>query len=128
MKTTIYFDGACHLCSREIEHYRKIDTAGRLDFVDIAAPSFNALEHQLDPIRVNEEMHVRDADGNLHIGVAAFIEIWRVLPAYQKWVPVATNSKVLPFLKLGYFVFAKIRPYLPKRKTCESGVCSPKIS
>ena len=70
-------------------------------------------------------MHVRDANGKLHTGVAAFLEIWKVMPTYRKWVPIASNSIILPFLKVGYFIFARARPYLPKRKTCESGVCLP---
>jgi predicted DCC family thiol-disulfide oxidoreductase YuxK len=125
MKTTIYFDGACHLCSREIEHYRKIDEAGAFNFVDIADPAFDAQAHGLDPVKVNQEMHVRDARGNLHTAVSAFIEIWKVLPTYRKWVPLVENRVVMPFLKVGYFIFARARPYLPKRKTCYSGVCSP---
>jgi predicted DCC family thiol-disulfide oxidoreductase YuxK len=125
MKTIIYYDGACHLCSREIEHYRKIDKADALEFVDIADPGFDASAHGLDPIRVNQEMHVRDSKGKLHIAVQAFIEIWKVIPLYQKWVRVAENPLALPFLKVGYSAFAKVRPYLPKRKTCYSGVCSP---
>jgi predicted DCC family thiol-disulfide oxidoreductase YuxK len=115
MKTIIYYDGACHLCSREMAHYRIIDLAGDLEFVDIAAPHFDAGAEGLNAKRVNQEMHVRNAKGELHTGVAALIEIWKVLPAYQKWVPVASNPFILPILKVGYFAFARVRPYLPKR-------------
>jgi len=34
---TVYFDGACPLCRREIAHYRSRDRAARIAFLDIAA-------------------------------------------------------------------------------------------
>jgi predicted DCC family thiol-disulfide oxidoreductase YuxK len=121
----LYFDGACHLCSREIEHYRKIAPPGVLSFFDISEKDFDAASHGLDPSKVQEVMHVRDASGNLRLGVDAFIAIWEVLPRYQFLARLARKGFVRPFLDVGYFSFAKIRPYLPRKKLqdCESGTC-----
>ena len=33
----VFFDGGCPLCRREIAHYRRIDTAQRLCWVDAAS-------------------------------------------------------------------------------------------
>ena len=35
----VYFDGGCPLCRSEIAHYRKLDAAGRVDFVDLSSPA-----------------------------------------------------------------------------------------
>ncbi|CRI64811.1 hypothetical protein THIOKS12130002 [Thiocapsa sp. KS1] len=32
---TAYFDGGCPLCSKEIAHYRRIDKAGAIHWVDL---------------------------------------------------------------------------------------------
>ena len=41
--TTVYYDGACPICSREIAQYRKVQGAERLDFVDVTACDANGL-------------------------------------------------------------------------------------
>jgi len=112
---TIYFDGACPLCSREIAHYRKKDTAGRLRYVDIASPSFDAAAHGLDAKRVQKLMHVQLPDGKFATGVDAFIAIWNVLPGYEVMGKVAKLPLVKPLLHLAYRAFAAVRPHLPKR-------------
>ncbi len=128
MKTKVYFDGACHLCSREIEHYRKHTAEAGLEFIDIAHPAFSARAEGLDPVRVNREMHVRDVNGKLHYGVDAFIELWRVMPGYARLSKIAKLPWINPFLQVGYHAFAKIRPYLPKKKGdyCDTGACDLK--
>jgi predicted DCC family thiol-disulfide oxidoreductase YuxK len=118
-KTCIYYDGACYLCSSEIEHYKKKNHEGRLEFVDIAAPEFNAEKVGLDPKRVQAVMHVRAADGSIKTDIDAFIEIWKQLPGFGWAIRIASTRWLRPFLKLGYHSFAKVRPYLPKRKGYE---------
>ena len=124
-KTTVYFDGACYLCSAEIRHYEKKDKTGVLRLVDISSPEFQAETEGLDPVKVQQWMHVRDSRGQLRLGVDAFIAIWESLPQYR-WLSVLA-SMAIPnlLLRLGYVVFAKVRPYLPRRKTasCENGSC-----
>ncbi|MEC8852758.1 MAG: DCC1-like thiol-disulfide oxidoreductase family protein, partial [Pseudomonadota bacterium] len=34
---TIFYDGGCPLCAREIAFYRRRAGAGRLDWIDVAA-------------------------------------------------------------------------------------------
>ena len=125
-EVTVYFDGDCHLCSREINHYRKKDSLQRIEFVDIAELNFSAEQHGLDPVFVQQHLHVRLANGDLQTGVNAFIAIWNVLPAYQ-WMSRLINLPIIrPLANVAYSIFAKIRPYLPKRKRnlCENNSCT----
>ena len=127
-KLQVYFDGLCPLCSREIDVYRKKDKAGAIEFVDISHPEFTAEKEGLHPRRVQEVFHVREtASGKLLTGVDGFIAIWKVLPGLGLAARVAEKPWAKPFLKAGYCVFAKIRPYLPKRapvmEACDSGQC-----
>ena len=121
----VYFDGACHLCSREMEHYRRIDVDGRLELVDIAAPGFDARAQGLDPVQVQREMHVRLPDGEVRVGVAAFVEVWKRVPGFGLASQVAANPLLRPALEAGYWTFARlIRPVLPKRRACADGTCA----
>ena len=125
MKLKVYFDGACQLCSREIEHYAKKDQKKEIQFIDISSPLFSAEAEGLDPIKVNQEIHIRDESGKDFTGVEGFILLWSVLPGYGFLSKFAAHSWIKPGLKIAYFIFARSRPYLPKRKAnlCETGTC-----
>ena len=125
-RLTVYYDGACHLCSREIEHYRQRDTQGSLELVDIAAPGFAAAAAGLDRVQIQKSLHVRLADGTLVTGLGAFIAIWGVLPGLGTLARIAQQPLLNPLLRGGYWVFAALRPYLPKRKRdeCKDGSCA----
>ena len=125
MPTKVYYDGACHLCSREIDHYAKRDQQQQFLFIDISSPHFSAVGEGLDPVKVDQEMHVKTEDGKIFTGVDAFIELWRQMPGYAVMGRVASLPVVNSILKVGYFCFARIRPLLPKRKDhqCVDGTC-----
>ena len=122
MKTTVYYDGLCPLCSREIDHYRGMEGSDALEFKDIMRKDFSAEREGLNPKRVHDVMHVRAANGELRTGVDAFVEIWSVLPKMRWLVPWARRTPIKQLLKTGYVGFAKIRPFLP-RKACSSDQC-----
>lgn len=129
---SVFFDGACHLCSREIDVYRRKDVGNRIRFVDISQPEFDAAAHGLDAKRVQRVMHVQrhtsdgDTAGQVRTGVAAFFELWRMFPETRWMARVGAFPLLRPFLELGYVLFAAVRPYLPKRKrdACDDGTCA----
>jgi predicted DCC family thiol-disulfide oxidoreductase YuxK len=128
MKTSVidlFYDGACHLCYREVKHYHDLDTEKKLNLINIADPSFDPSKYNLDRKSVNKHMHARDQDGTTFVGVDAFIEIWRRIPKYRFLVKPAEKDIIKPILKIGYSVFAEVRPYLPKR-SCDNGQCNIK--
>jgi predicted DCC family thiol-disulfide oxidoreductase YuxK len=124
-RLTVYYDGLCVLCSSEIDHYRKQVGADQIQFVDICGPSFDAVKEGLDPFEVHRVMHVRRADGSLAIRVQAFIEIWSSLPKYKWAASLAKKRTINQILEIGYTVFAKIRPFLPRRKKAQGCEESP---
>lgn len=123
----VFYDGACYLCSTEINHYRKRNTSVSFEYIDISSPEFNAADYGLDAKRVNQEMHIQCEDGKIRTGVEAFLEIWRRIPNYNRLAWALDREWIKPVLRVGYHGFARIRPYLPKRKgVCETGVCETK--
>tara|TARA_B110001454_G_C12723002_1_gene435623 strand:- start:11485 stop:11904 length:420 start_codon:yes stop_codon:yes gene_type:complete len=121
----VYYDGLCVLCGKEMDHYRRQAGSESIEFIDICANGFDAAKEGLDPLQVHKIMHVRRRDGSLATRVDAFIEIWSVLPKYKLVAVVAKNAVVHKGLDLGYSVFAKIRPFLPRNKAADLCKDSP---
>jgi predicted DCC family thiol-disulfide oxidoreductase YuxK len=128
LRRTIFYDELCQLCSREIDLFRKRVPDGSLRFVDISDPGFDATVHGVDPVRVHQEMHVRNEEtGELLVGVPALVAMWECVPGFR-WLATLTRLPVLRTLAhWGYVVFAWLRPKLPKRArraACTSGTCA----
>jgi predicted DCC family thiol-disulfide oxidoreductase YuxK len=114
-KTKVYFDGDCYVCSLEMQHYSKNKGACDLQLVDISQKGFSAETEGLDPKRIHDAFHVRSADGRLIEGVDAFREIWKQLPGYGWAYKVSGFPPIHLMMRMGYGVFRRIRPYLPKK-------------
>jgi predicted DCC family thiol-disulfide oxidoreductase YuxK len=99
---TVYYDGACPICSREIAQYQKAAGAERLAFVDVSGSCDQPLGPGLTRDAALARMHVRRADGVLVSGAAAFAELWRQLPRLAWAGRLASSPLVLPVLELGY--------------------------
>lgn len=80
---TVYYDGDCPLCSREIRAYRGLEGADRICWVDLRSADPAELADGLDRNEALARFHVRGADGSLVSGGAAFLELWRSLPALR---------------------------------------------
>jgi predicted DCC family thiol-disulfide oxidoreductase YuxK len=111
---TVYYDGLCKVCSKEINHYKRQEGADQIVFIDICSQSFDAKAEGLDPKKIHKVMHVRRADGSMATRVDAFVEIWKYLPKYRLLVRLAKNPLLKISLETGYTLFAAIRPILPR--------------
>lgn len=121
---SVFYDGACPLCAREIDHYRKKDKAGAIEYVDISLVGFDAKKWNLDSKKIRKHLHVLDhQSGKIYTGVDSFIAIWKVIPGFYGFAKTAELKWVKPVLKVGYAVFAEIRPYLPGKKPCPPEGC-----
>jgi len=122
----VFYDGACSVCASEIEHYLRQDHRGRLLAVDISAPGFDPEPHQIALHEFMYELHVIDRVGGVYRGVEAFWAIWQALPSstvYGIMGSVINLPVVNPVARLLYKGFARIRPHLPKKHSCDSGTC-----
>jgi len=111
---TIYFDGECPVCSREIAAYRKLRGAEEFAWVNAAQASQGHDESVLGEGLSREaalaRMHVRDANGQLIGGAAAFAAIWSALPQFRWLGRIASTRPALWILEPGYKLFLKVRP------------------
>ena len=107
---TVWFDGACPLCTREIALMRRLDRAQRIDFIDVAEPNATC---PIDPARLLARFHARE-DGVLLSGAAAFAAMWRAIPLLRPLGLLARNRQVLRVLEWTYVQFLKVRPTLQR--------------
>ena len=73
---TVYYDGACPICRREISLMRRLDRTGRLQLIDFATPGFSEQECGLSCKRLSAVIHARWADGRVIEGVDVFRAMW----------------------------------------------------
>lgn len=88
-------------------------------FIDITSHEFNPTNENLDPVKLHKELHSKDKNGQIHVGVDTFILIWSQIEKLKWLVPLAQKKPIKKTLQLGYRLFIELRPYLP-RKNCES--------
>jgi predicted DCC family thiol-disulfide oxidoreductase YuxK len=106
---TVYYDGACPVCSREIGFYRGRHGADAVAWVDASACPESALGPGLDRRRALARLHVRRADGALVEGAAAFVEIWRRLPAFARAGRLLGGPRARAALERAYALFLRFR-------------------
>jgi predicted DCC family thiol-disulfide oxidoreductase YuxK len=106
---TVWFDGACPLCLREIALMRRLDQRGAIDFIDIGAEGAAC---PIDPALLLQRFHAREADGPLLDGAAAFAAMWRAIPALRPLGHVAKWPPILWLLERAYRGFLRFRPRL----------------
>ncbi len=125
-KRTIFYDGLCQLCSREIALFQHRVRDGSLAYADISAPGFDAASHGIDPARAHKHMHVRNEEtGEMHVGVDALVAMWECVPGFRRLARFTRLPGIRQLSTVGYALFAWVRPRLPKRKrpACNTGAC-----
>jgi predicted DCC family thiol-disulfide oxidoreductase YuxK len=118
---TVFYDGGCPVCSREMNHYRRMADGSKLDFVDISDPQFTADRYGKSLDEFMKEMHALDASGRYYRGVDAFRAIWKGLPVsiYGDLATLLGFPGIHLLARIGYRGFARVRRFLPRlEKEC----------
>ena len=107
-RVTVWHDGNCPLCRREIALVRRLDIRGAIEFVEATGPS----TCPLDRTEMLARFHAREADGPLLSGAAAFAAMWRAIPVLRPLGEAARNRLILSVLERLYLRFLRMRPHL----------------
>lgn len=112
---TVYFDGSCALCQREIALAKKMTGEDAVAYRDISdRDAGDLVVGDLTSKDAMARFHVRRADGSLASGAAAFLEMWTVSPRLQFLKPVAQSRIAVAALDRLYTLLLKVRPPLSR--------------
>jgi predicted DCC family thiol-disulfide oxidoreductase YuxK len=110
LPVTVWFDGGCPLCLREIAVMRRLDRRGRISFVDVAASDAVC---PTDRAALLARFHAAEGT-TLYSGAAAFAVMWRAIPLLRPLGVAARNPLVLRLLEAMYVRFLRVRPRLQR--------------
>ena len=108
-RVTVWHDGDCPLCQREIALMRRLDRQGRIEFVDAAGPA----ACPIDRADLLARFHAME-DGRMLSGAAAFAAMWRAIPLLRPLGLLARYRPILTLLERAYLRFLKVRPRLQR--------------
>lgn len=108
---TLYFDGECPLCAREIKFLSRHATDARLRLVDISSDAFDAEALGFTFEHMQSSLHARFADGHWVKGLDATLWSWRAA-GLGVWAAPLTWRAIRPLLAVGYRLFCRLRPHL----------------
>ncbi|MBO6783024.1 MAG: DUF393 domain-containing protein [Alphaproteobacteria bacterium] len=111
---TVFYDGSCPLCSREITFYRRRRGGGEIAWVDVSACQDSQLPGELTRQSALARFHVQTEDGHLVSGAAAFAALWNALPSFRLAGRTARFAPVAWILERAYRAFLPVRPYLQR--------------
>ena len=116
---TVYFDGGCPICSREIGFYQRQRGADAIRWVDITRCEDAALPVGVSRAAAMARFHVTTNNGIEH-GAAGFLALWRVLPRFRLIAQLLSVPPLPWLLERGYRLFLRIRP---TRNVADCDIC-----
>jgi predicted DCC family thiol-disulfide oxidoreductase YuxK len=114
---TVFYDGKCPLCSREINYYRKIAPPQIFEWKEIRDSGEDLKKEGISLSQALKRLHVKDQEGKFHVGVDAFVLIWKQLKYWWILALVIKLPIIWQMATIAYKVFADWRfkrlGYLP---------------
>lgn len=110
---SVFYDGACPLCEREIALYRDLPTVEPVTFVDISDSS-QPVPEEISREALLSRFHVQHADGRFESGARAFLALWACLPYWYWLARLGALPGVTALLELMYRIFLRIRPMMQR--------------
>ena len=125
---TVFFDGACPICDREIALMRRLDRRRLLVFSDFSRPDYDPTSIDLSPTELGRIIHARWGDGTVITGVDVFRAMWEAV-GLGFLARLSRLSLIEPLVVKAYGWFARNRLRLTGRShTCAGDACSSSLS
>ena len=110
---TVYYDGECPLCRREIDIYKGLSGATDVNYIDIEAANFNCNDLVLKKKQLKSRFHVKK-NGQFLTGGYAFVELWKHYPGLR-FLSIIFGSRFMGLLLDKFYnVFLILRPLLQR--------------
>jgi predicted DCC family thiol-disulfide oxidoreductase YuxK len=120
---TVFFDGACPICAREIALMKRMDRRRVIVFCDFSCSDYDPTSMGFAPSELSRVIHARWADGSVITGVEVFRAVWEAV-GLGALARLSRLSFIEPLLLRGYAWFARNRLFLTGRSNpCQEGAC-----
>lgn len=106
---TVFYDGQCGLCSKEIHYYQRIAPSKTFDWQEISQSQKELTRQNISTVEALKLLHAKDGNGTLHIGVDAFIIIWKQLKYWKILARIICLPGIRELTGLVYKAFANWR-------------------
>ena len=125
---TVFFDGACPICDREIAVMKRLDRRRQLEFCDFSAQEYDAASSGFAAADLGAVIHARWADGSVITGVEVFRAMWEAV-GLGFLARLSRLSLVEPLVLKAYAWFARNRMRLTGRShACVGDACRSALS
>ena len=125
---TVFFDGACPICDREIALMKRLDRRRQLEFCDFSAQEYDAASSGFATEDLGAVIHARWADGSVITGVDVFRAMWEAV-GLGVLARLSRLSLVEPLVLRAYAWFARNRLRLTGRShACTGDSCKSALS
>ena len=127
IKLTIFFDGGCPLCKREVDFLQSRNQKGYLSFIDINSSDFSLdSEYGISYKQAMERIHALKSDGSVIKDIKVFQEAYSLIGL--GWIYAPTKLPILDiFIEFIYGLWAKYRLKITLRpsieKLCDESHC-----
>ena len=127
VKLTIFFDGGCPLCKREVDFMQSRNQKGFLEFIDINSSDFSSRFNNRIPYKqAMERIHAFKSDGSIIKNIKVFQEAYDLIGL--GWIYAPTKIPIVDkFFEFIYGLWAKYRLKITFRpsieKLCEEKGC-----
>ena len=124
-KLTIFFDGGCPLCKREVDFLQSKNQEGALSFIDINTSDFYLdLRYGITYKQAMERIHALKSDGSVIKDIKVFQEAYTLIGL--GWIYAPTKFPIFDkFIEFIYGIWAKYRLKLTFRPSIEK-LCTEK--
>jgi len=122
-KLTIFFDGGCPLCKREIDFFQSRNQKGYLKFIDIDNSDLSLdLKYGINYKQAMERIHALKSDGSFIKDIKVFQEAYSLIGL--GWIYAPTKFPFFDkFFEFIYRVWAKYRLKITFRPSIDK-LCS----
>ena len=122
-KLTIFFDGGCPLCKREVDFLQSKNQKGALSFIDINTSDFSSdLKFGITYKQAMDRIHAMKSDGSVIKDIKVFQEAYSLIGL--GWIYAPTKLPILDkFIEFVYGLWAKYRLRITFRPSIEK-LCS----
>jgi len=105
---TIFYDGHCPLCTKEMAVLQQLNVDKKLILEDIHAKDFNLRFPHIDVIAADKILHGQLENGQVITGLDVTCLAWKIVGKH-KWLQVLRWPLIRFFADRGYLFFARYR-------------------